>query len=365
MEKELVDFIQNNSPDGGFLQSVYWRKFQESVGRKIYNISETSKDGRPVAFANIITHNLPIAGNYFYLPRGPIIENFKFQIGHTTPFAKGKSLPNFKSPPKADQPLAENPNDKIQKFLNDLISLARENNAGWIRVEPADAETLDLIKDSLQKDIRIEKASVDMQPREILILDISRGEEEILAGMKQKTRYNIKLAEKKGMKIYNSREEKYIDEFCCLVKITAKRDGITAHPEEYYRKMFEVIPSEILKLYVAEYEGKIIVANLVLFFGEMTTYMHGASDNMHRDVMAPYLLQWRQILDAKKAGCEKYDFGGVKTEKLDNSWAGITKFKTGFAPETKPVQFPGCYDIILKPTKYNLYRALQKLKRIF
>ena len=210
-----------------------------------------------------------------------------------------------------------------------------------------------------------------MQPRGILILDILKSEEEILAEMKQKTRYNIKLAEKKGVKIYDSREEKYIEEFLRLVKVTAQRDKITSHPDAYYRKMFEIIPSEILKLYVAEFEGKIIAANLVLFFGKTATYLHGASASDHRNVMAPYLLQWRQIVDAKKAGCENYDFGGVKSYNTKhvtcnkNSWQGITKFKTGFAPDVETKKFPGCYDIILKPAKYNLYRALQKIKRIF
>jgi lipid II:glycine glycyltransferase (peptidoglycan interpeptide bridge formation enzyme) len=129
--------------------------------------------------------------------------------------------------------------------------------------------------------------------------------------------------------------------------------------------MFEMIPNNILKLYIAEYKGKIIAANLVLLFGKTATYMHGASDNEHRNLMAPYLLQWQQIVDAKKAGCERYDFGGVKTQKTDSSWSGITKFKIGFAPGAKFTQFPGCYDIILKPARYNLYRALQKIKRIF
>ena len=76
-------------------------------------------------------------------------------------------------------------------------------------------------------------------------------------------------------------------------------------------------------------------------------------------------LQWQAVLDAKEAGCERYDFGGVKIGAAGNSWSGITKFKTGFAPDTEPIQFPGSYDIILKPAGYNLYRALQKIKRIF
>ena len=206
-----------------------------------------------------------------------------------------------------------------------------------------------------------------MQPREILVLDISKSEEEILAGMKQKTRYNIKLAEKRGVHVtYNMKHvtQENIDKFLQLVKITSKRDKITSHPDAYYRQMFETIPSEILKLYIAEYEGKIIAANLVLFFGKTATYMHGASDNEHRNLMAPYLLQWRQIQDAKAAGCTRYDFGGVKTGDADKSWAGITKFKTGFSPATNAVEFPGSYDIVIDPVRYGLYRLIQKAKNI-
>lgn len=127
--------------------------------------------------------------------------------------------------------------------------------------------------------------------------------------------------------------------------------------------MFETIPSEILKLYIAEYEGKIITANIVLFFGNTATYMHGASDNEHRSAMAPYLLQWQTILDAKKTDCTRYDLGGIKTAPNDNSWSGITKFKSGFSPGIKPIQFPGCYDIIVKPARYFSYRILQKIKK--
>ncbi|MCX6762804.1 MAG: peptidoglycan bridge formation glycyltransferase FemA/FemB family protein [Candidatus Moranbacteria bacterium] len=345
MEKNILDFIQQNSPDGGFLQSVYWRKFQESVGRRAYDISEKGENGDLVAHANIITHKLPVVGDYFYIPRGPIqVKSEKLKV-------KGCS-------------------SKLKVFLNDLISLAKKNNAGWIRIEPNGDEELNLIKESLLNNFKIKKSAVDMQPREILVIDISKSEEEILAKMKQKTRYNIKLAEKRGVKVsvISGQEtvgNKYLGEFLRLVHITSKRDEISSHPDNYYRKMFGMIPNNILKLYIAEYKGKIIAANLVLLFGRTATYMHGASDNEHRSVMAPYLLQWQQILDAKKAGCERYDFGGVKTENTDGkSWEGVTKFKAGFAPDVRPIQFPGCYDIILKPAKYNLYRFLQKIKRI-
>jgi len=357
MNEALLKFIQDNSPDGGFLQSEYWRKFQESYGRKTHSISANDDQSEPIAFANIITHSLPAVGNYFYIPRGPVVQipNSKHQI------------PNK----------FQIPNSKFQNFLKNLVNLAKEDNISWIRVEPNSKEELVLIRENLPSRVKIKKASVNIQPEEILMLDIAKSEEEeLLAQMKQKTRYNIRLAVKRGVKIISNIQypvpNKYIDEFLRLIKITSERDKITPHPENYYRKMFEVIPPEILKLYVAEYQGKIIAANLVLFFGRTATYMHGASDNIHREVMAPYLLQWQAMRDAKKAGCEKYDLGGVRTKKNlkskiqnPNSWTGITRFKIGFAPNTEPIRFPGCYDIILRPVKYNLYRGLQKIKRLF
>ena len=353
MEGKLLDFIKQNSPDGGFLQSDHWRKFQESVGRKTYLLS-LEDDSNLIAHASIIKHTLPIVGSYFYAPRGPIFKDQRSKI--------------------KDQ----NDISKLKGFSNDLIEIAKENNIGWIRIEPASEEMLEIIKNNLRSGIKLKKSSVDMQPREILMLDISKSEEELIAQMKQKTRYNIRLAEKRGVRVFsvNSEQEsvnnKYFEEFLGLVKITAERDKITLHPENYYRKMFEIIPNDILKLYAAEYEGKVIAANLVLFFGQTATYLHGASDNVHRDAMAPYLLQWKAIKDAKNLGCTKYDLGGIKMEKISNfkfqisnSWSGITRFKTGFRPNVEPIRFPGCYDIILNSKKYFLYKFLQRIKRIF
>ena len=188
--------------------------------------------------------------------------------------------------------------------------------------------------------------------------------------MKSKTRYNIKLAEKKEVRIKKREVSgEYVEDFLRLSKIMAERQGIVTHNESYYRKMFEVIPSEIIKLYIAEYENKIIAANIIIFYGDMTTYLHGASDDKYKNLMAPYLLQWQAIKDAKAVGCAKYDFGGVKIRSKNkearskkNSWEGITRFKLGFSPNTETVEYPGCYDIIINQKKYWLYRTIQKIK---
>lgn len=330
-ENNLEKAAYKNSPVGEFLQSRNWLKFQASVGRKVFCIESE------FFLANIIEHSLPIAGRYFYIPRGPIFNQNQI----------------FK--------------DTISKKTQELIGLARENGVGWIRIEPETKEILDVIRESMR--CNIVKAPHDMQPKEIFVVDIAKSEEELLAMMKSKTRYNIRLAEKKDITIIDAEggeRSEYLDEFLRLTGIMAKRNGIVAHPESYYQKMLEIIPGDILKLYVAQYQGKIIAANLVVFFENRCIYLHGASDDEYRNVMAPYLLQWRQIADAKKAGFVKYDFGGVKIDVLGGkSWEGVTKFKTGFSPKTKATIFPGSYDIIIDRKRYWTYRILQKMKDIF
>jgi len=328
MNNNEENFLLHNSPDGGFLQSEWWREFQELAGKKTLNIKGES------FWSNIIEHKLPIVGKYFYVPRGNI-----FKI-------RDKNVANY--------------------FRN-LISLAEDNHAGWIRIEPTSQEILKLTKKSLTA--FIVKAPHDMQPRELFIIDISKSEEGLLADMKAKTRYNIKLAEKKNVKIGASNEKRFVDKFCDLVEVTSQRQGITPHPRDYYQKMFEAIPSENIKLYYAEFEGEIIAANIMIFFEKSATYLHGASDDRFRNVMAPYLLQWKQIQDAKKAGATNYDFGGVKTSQGKSmsrtDWSGITRFKQSFSPNTESIKFPGSYDIIVGRRKYLAYRIIQKIKSFF
>lgn len=333
-----------------FLQSQEWRKFQEAAGKSTFHLNLPHPgpllegEGDFGFWANIIEHKLPIAGKYFYIPRGPVIKipNNKSQISNNTKIK----------------------NSNIKTFFSEIIKLAKENKAGWIRIEPCDSQILDLIRDNW----RVVKAPHDMQPKEVFVIDIKKSEEELLNDMKQKTRYNIKLAEKKGVKVVTSNKitgnSDCVEEFLKLIRQTEKRKGINFHEDEYYRKMIETIPENMLKLYCAEYDGKIIAANLVIFYGKTATYLHGATCDEYRNVMAPYLLQWQAIKDAKKAGYEYYDFGGVRTDKLTSNkdWSGITKFKLGFSQSAKPIEFSGSWDIIISPARYWSYRVLQRIK---
>lgn len=302
-----------------FLQSENWLAFQEATGKEVVRFAGDEFS------ANGIVHKLPIVGSYLYVPKG--------QVG------------------------------KISK----LIEKAEEKHLGWIRIEPKTEEILEIIKEVAGR--KIVKALHDVQPREIFVVDLSPSEEDLLAAMKPKTRYNIRLAEKRGVKVFATREKKYQQAFLNLIQQTADRKEITPHPRAYYEKMLETLPEEMCRLFVAEYDREILAANLLIIFGTTATYLHGGSSDKHRDVMAPYLLQWEQMKFARANGCMLYDFGGTRFNikyqilNIKDSWGGITRFKMGFSSQTVPTIFPGAYDIILHPRSYFLYRRLHDLKK--
>ena len=390
--------MKNEPQNLEFLQSSQWRQFQASVGRRTFFLENEG------FLASVIEHELPVVGRYLYCPRGPVVE---------------LETQSLKREMQNTKLLVQN----MERGIRDLIELAKKEKAGWIRIEPENEEMLEIIRNDVEingNKLKIVRAPHDMQPKEIFVVDISKAAETLLGEMKSKTRYNIKLAQKRGVVVHetwnmqhkiqdtrynnqaNSNEQisnnqtnqdtKYLstgqagkirntnlEAFLKLTKEMAQRHGITAHPEDYYRKMIEMLPSEMLRIYVAQFEDKIIAANLVLFFGKTATYLHGASGNEHRSVMAPFLLQWQAMLDAKERGFERYDFGGVKiVEHRDltptlsfrrrgskgevNTWEGITTFKLGFSPQTQLVEFPGSYDIVVNPRKYAMYRGLQRAK---
>lgn len=327
-------------PDGGFLQSEHWNKFQKSLGKKTIWVEAGGNH------ALAVEHRLPLVGSYFFVPRGPIL---KFPIS------------NFQIPNKS-----QISNDKLQKFLYSLSEVGRKNNIDWVRVEPQSEKDLEIIEKGLGGKYQIRKSAKDHEPAQTIMVNLQKKQEELLAGMKPKTRYNIRLAEKRGVKIVESETPDCVEKFCDLVEITSKRDRVKSHPRSYYKKMIESVDGSVLKLFLAKYEKDITAGALVSFYGGVATYLHGASSDKHRNVMAPHLLQWEVIKKAQESGCERYDMGGVKIiHSKSNSklkWDGITRFKTGFCPKCQPLVFPGCWDIILNNFKYQAYRILQQLK---
>lgn len=285
-----------------FLQSQSWEKFQQSVGHKTFRVDGALLIKKPLFFGR----------SYFYIPR--ITLNAQ----------------------------------RITQFLNLVKELAKKEGCIFLRIEPTAEFRIQ------NSEFRILKTA-DIQPTQTLILNLTQSEEELLSGMHPKTRYNIRLAEKKGVKVREGSKNDF-EKFWKLMKETTERDGFRSHEKEYYLKMLE---SEIARLYVAEYKNKILAAGIFVFYGDTATYLHGASTHEHKEVMAPYLLHWEIIKLAKKLGYKYYDFYGINEAK----WPGVTRFKKGFGGSE--INYPGCYDVVFHRNWYILYKLFRRLRRVF
>ena len=181
------------------------------------------------------------------------------------------------------------------------------------------------------------KAASDMQPPATVLVDIRPAEEEILAAMKPKTRYNIRLASKKGVEVSVGSGSDF-DAWYRLYRETSARDRIAIHAPAYYRGLFErarTYPGNApdVKLLLARHEGGMLAGNIVILWKTMGIYLTGASSNERRNLMPTYALQWAAVRMAKAAGCEAYDlYGCPPAADESHPMFGLYQFKTGFSP---------------------------------
>jgi lipid II:glycine glycyltransferase (peptidoglycan interpeptide bridge formation enzyme) len=200
-----------------------------------------------------------------------------------------------------------------------------------------------------------------VQPRRTLIVDLSPPEDSILNRMKQKCRYNIRLAEKKGV-IVSAWDD--LDGFHAMMRKTGARDGFAVHAAAYYRRAYELCrPSGMCELLVAQHAGRPLAALMVFARGRRAWYVYGGSTGQDRERMPNYLLQWEAMRWAKRHGCEEYDLWGVPDEdertleadfsrRQDGLW-GVFRFKRGFGGELRrAVQ---AVDRVYKPLPYAAY----------
>jgi lipid II:glycine glycyltransferase (peptidoglycan interpeptide bridge formation enzyme) len=205
------------------------------------------------------------------------------------------------------------------------------------------------------------KAAVTVQAPDTVHVDLCPDEDAILAQMKPKWRYNIRLGGRKVTVVRCGAER--LADFYALLEETARRDHIRIHNPAYYRTLFDVAaPPVAVSLYLAEYEGAPVAGIVTLFRGKEAVYLYGASSNEHRNLMAPYALQWRAMRDAKTAGCAYYDLFGIPPNAdPSHPMAGLYLFKTGFGGSI--IHRPGCYDYAYNPLLTAAFRAAEKARK--
>ena len=243
-----------------------------------------------------------------------------------------------------------------EEFWKELDSVCRRHRAIFLKIEP----------DAWKGEIAFHNSTFifskqNIQPPRTILVDIRGSEDEILARMKQKCRYNIRLAEKKGVTV---RTWDDIDGLYKMIQITGGRDGFGVHSLEYYLRAYKLFhPTGMCELLVAEFESKPLAALMVFARGRRAWYIYGASNDEERNRMPTYLLQWEAMRWARSKAAEEYDLWGVPDEdeatleaqfenRNDGLW-GVYRFKRGFGGELK--RAAQAMDKIYNPLLYRLY----------
>lgn len=238
-----------------------------------------------------------------------------------------------------------------------VMAEAKKHSAVLVKLEP------NILRQDGQTGLELLRRNFSLHPgrplftRFSLWLDLQAKEEALLSNLHPKTRYNTRLAERKGVKIKADSSPKAFEEYWRLTEETARRQGFYAHNRRYHQLLFEtLIPAGLAQLFTATYEGRVLVAWIVFKLNKVLYYPYGASTRDDRNVFASNLMMWEVIKWGKKEGCELFDMWGSPgpDPKPSDDWYGFHRFKLGYG--AKVVEFVGTYDLVVNPLLYPLYR---------
>ena len=320
-EASLADWNEflARHPDAHLLQTGEWGELKAAFGWEARRLIDGG------AGAQVLFRRLPLGYSAAYIPKGPLF---------------------------GDQDSAA-----LGRFWTDLDELCRSRGAIFCKLEPDAWET----DPPIPLSPGWVRSPHNIQPPRTLVVGLRGTEDEILGRMKQKTRYNIRLAAKKGIAVRSWAD---LESFHRMLTVTGRRDGFGVHTQDYYRRAHELFhPAGKCELLVAEFEGRPLAALMAFARGKRAWYVYGASNEEARNRMPTYLLQWEAMRWARGRGCETYDLWGAPDEEEavleagfeargDGLW-GVYRFKRGFGGELK--RAAQALDRIRYPWLYRLY----------
>ena len=371
-----LDSLESNRP---FLQAGFWGRFKEKFGWKAFAVEiivgtpNGQKDSKFFEYRLLVLVRRVFRVTHFaYIPHGPDLSWFE-TLGPATGLDERAILGELSRqiasvlPMKCafvrwdpDWVVASRPALESESLFNDEEALSPTPTDSEIQTEHEESKEKQRLTTILSSQLR--KANADVQPPNTVILDISESAEKILAGMKSKTRYNVRLSEKKGVEVTRVGPDR-LEEWYALYKLTAERDKIAVHSFLYYRELF-VANRDHIDLFLAAHENHLLAGIVVLYWGKKATYLYGASSNIKRNLMPTYALQWQAILEAKSRACTSYDlFGLPERADPDHPMYGLYQFKTGFGGNL--VSYPGSWDFPLNGLFYLCMRAAESLRYFY
>ena len=240
-----------------------------------------------------------------------------------------------------------------EALLSAAVEASRCGGASLLRVEPPATDAA-WVCPALSK-LGFEPSDQNVQIRHSAFVDLTRSETEILAGFKSKTRYNTRLAERKGVRVRMG-GVRDIASFFELTVETSRRDGFAIHDRNYYDAVFKAFPRDDAALFMASHEDRDLAALMAIKTGCEAVYVYGASTNRERRRMPSYAVQWEAMRWARASGCRRYDLWGMADPEDDGDpMTGVSRFKSGFNPE--PIEHPGTFDLALSRPLSGLIKA--------
>jgi lipid II:glycine glycyltransferase (peptidoglycan interpeptide bridge formation enzyme) len=323
------DFVAAH-PQGHILQTTRWGQLKARFGWHT-QVVRAGLQGALVLF-----RPLPLGFSLAYIPRGPLAD-----------WTEGNPQP----------------------LIEALDAACHARRAICLKVEP-DLPDTSANADRLAS-LGWRPSPQAIQPRRTIWVDLSGAETDILGRMKQKTRYNIGLAVKKGVTARLAEAPQDLQAFLGLMRTTGQRDGFGVHTDDYYRTAYELFqPAGQCAMTLAEYQGEALAGAMVFALGQRAWYFYGVSSDRERNRMAPYLAQWAAMQWVKGRGVSAYDLWGIPDEneaaleaqfesRHDGLW-GVYRFKRGFGGQV--TRTLGAWDRIYNPALYQAYLATMRLR---
>ena len=320
---EQWDRFITEHPHGHLLQSWHWGELKASAAWSPLRLALwDEQEQRIVAAAQVLRRtgpHVPLrAGHLAYIPKGPVID-------------------------WAQASLCEAFFPQLDAYLRRQGALALHMELG---LEAGTAES----ECALQRLVHLPVHPVRaIQPLRTIVLDLAPTEETLLAQMKEKWRYNVRLASRKGVTVRAAETREDVRTWYQLLQLTSERDRFGIHTLDYYLRIWELFVShQQARLLLAEYNRQLLAGIMVGLCAQQAIYLYGASSNEQRHLMPNYMLQWEAIRWAKQRGARLYDFWGIpETEAEDEAMAGVYRFKRGWGGRV--MRFLGCYEHVYHP----------------
>ncbi len=328
-ERGRWDAFVGAHPAGNLLQSWEWGEIRARQRWRPHRLALEDAAGHLCGAASVLERRLPAGGCLLYLPEGPVID-----------FEDGRAL------------------DAVTRGLR---RLGAQRGAISAKIDPHVTPP----SPRLHRALRLRGYRIGhrrgrfegTQPRHRVIVPLPAGgdAEALLASFHSKTRYNIRLAERRGVTVQPAGRERLAD-FHRMLEVTCARDGFRERELRYFEQIWDgLAPHGMIHLFFARHEGDDLAAAILTVTGREAVYGWGASSNAKRNLMAPYAVQWAMMRFAMAQGCTRYDMTGVPRDmREDAPGYGLWRFKRGFHDEVTTLQ--GEYDLVLRPLPYAMWR---------